>query len=89
MGILATVGLLAVVACGGEEAAPAPTATAVVAAPVATATPTPAPKVEDQPKSGGLYRFQGTSDPASFDVHTAPWLNPPFGVSILVEAQKP
>ena len=47
------------------------TTTTVVAAPVATATPVPEPKPEDRPKSGGLFRFIGSSDPSSFDVHTA------------------
>ena len=51
--------------------APATSSTTVVAAPVATATPTPEPKPEDRPKSGGLFRFIGSSDPSSFDVHTA------------------
>ena len=78
IGTLVVGSLLASVACGAADdptAEPTATATATVAPTVATPTATaaapPAPTPSDQPRYGGILKFEGSSDPSSFDVHNA------------------
>ncbi|MBI4203301.1 MAG: ABC transporter substrate-binding protein [Chloroflexi bacterium] len=83
IGVLASLGLLTAVACGGGTAeppatpttGPAPTATAtsdtgVIAGPTPTPTGTPTPSPSVQPKQGGVIRGTTTEDPPNWDAHT-------------------